>query len=158
MLYHSCGIALHRRHNERNGVSNHRHVDCFLGNLLWRRSEKTANSASLAFVRGIQRWPVNFPHKGPVTWKCFHLMASSWICKSVSFDISFVTSLDNCWSSIALPVTWEIMALIYPNGPRPDVRPAGGPNSFHWKNVKVAVLSCCTKFHEPHVVLEYAHF
>ena len=26
-------------------------------------------SASLAFVRGIHRWPVNFPHKGPVTWK-----------------------------------------------------------------------------------------
>ena len=26
------------------------------------------------------------------------------------------------------------------------------------KNVKLEVLSCCTKFHEPHVVLEYAHF
>ena len=42
--------------------------------------------------------------------------------------------------------------------PRPAVRPAEGPNSFHWKNVKLEVLSCCTKFHEPHVVLEYAHF
>ena len=28
-------------------------------------------SASLAFVRGIHRWPVNFPHKGPVTRKMF---------------------------------------------------------------------------------------
>ena len=28
-------------------------------------------SASLAFVRGIHRWPVNFPHKGPVTRKLF---------------------------------------------------------------------------------------
>ena len=27
------------------------------------------NSASLAFVRGIHRWPVNSPHKEPVTWK-----------------------------------------------------------------------------------------
>ena len=26
---------------------------------------------SLAFVRGIHRWPVNSPHKGPVTWKRF---------------------------------------------------------------------------------------
>ena len=42
--------------------------------------------------------------------------------------------------------------------PRPAVRPAEGPNSFHWKNVKLEVLSCCTKFHEPHVVSEYAHF
>ena len=28
-------------------------------------------SASLAFVRGIHRWPVNSPHKGPVTRKIF---------------------------------------------------------------------------------------
>ena len=32
---------------------------------------KHQSSASLAFVRGIHRWPVNFPHKGPVTWKMF---------------------------------------------------------------------------------------
>ena len=42
--------------------------------------------------------------------------------------------------------------------PRPAVRPAEGPNSFHWKKVKLEVLHCCTKFHKPHVVLEYAHF
>ena len=29
------------------------------------------SSASLAFVRGIHHWPVNSPHKGPVTWKIF---------------------------------------------------------------------------------------
>ena len=28
---------------------------------------KHQSSASLAFVRGIHRWPVNSPHKGPVT-------------------------------------------------------------------------------------------
>ena len=28
-------------------------------------------SASLVFVRGIHRWPVNSPHKGPVTRKMF---------------------------------------------------------------------------------------
>ena len=31
---------------------------------------KVQSSASLAFVRGIHRWPVNSPHKGPVTRKC----------------------------------------------------------------------------------------
>ena len=30
---------------------------------------KHQSSASLAFVRGIHRWPVNSPHKGPVTQK-----------------------------------------------------------------------------------------
>ena len=32
---------------------------------------KHQSSASLAFVWGIHRWPVNSPHKGPVTWKMF---------------------------------------------------------------------------------------
>ena len=40
---------------------------------------KHQSSASLAFVRGIHRSPVNSPHKWPVTRKCFHLMTSSWI-------------------------------------------------------------------------------
>ena len=40
---------------------------------------KHHSSASLAFVRGIHRWPVNSPRKGPVKrGKCFHLMTSSW--------------------------------------------------------------------------------
>ena len=30
---------------------------------------KHQSAASLAFVRGIHRQPVNSPHKGPVTWK-----------------------------------------------------------------------------------------
>ena len=41
---------------------------------------KHQSSASLAFVRRIHRWPVNYPHKWPITWKRFHLMTSSWIC------------------------------------------------------------------------------
>ena len=32
---------------------------------------KHQSSTSLAFVRGIHRWPVNSPHKGPVTRKMF---------------------------------------------------------------------------------------
>ena len=39
---------------------------------------KHQSSASLAFVQGIHRSPVNSPHKGPVTRKYFHLMTSSW--------------------------------------------------------------------------------
>ena len=32
---------------------------------------KHQSSASLAFVQGIQRWPVNSLHKGSITWKIF---------------------------------------------------------------------------------------
>ena len=30
-------------------------------------------------MSGIHRSPMNSPHKGPVVWKCFHLLTSSWI-------------------------------------------------------------------------------
>ena len=43
---------------------------------------KHQSSASLAFVRGIHRGPVNSQHKWPVTRKMFHLMTSSWLCIS----------------------------------------------------------------------------
>ena len=58
------------------------------------------SSASLAFVRGLHRWPVNSPHKGPVTRKMFPfddvimnlvqgkfihvLQRQSWECPRVS--------------------------------------------------------------------------
>ena len=64
-------IPLEWLHNERDGVSNHQPNDC-LHNLLFFKAqtkEKYQSSASLAFVRGIHRWPVNSPHKGPVTRK-----------------------------------------------------------------------------------------
>ena len=47
---------------------------------------KHQSSASLPFVRGIHRWPVNFPHIGPVTRKMFpfddvikYLVHPSWL-------------------------------------------------------------------------------
>ena len=42
---------------------------------------KHQSSASLAFVRGNHRGPVNSPRKWPVTRKCFHLMTSSCVDK-----------------------------------------------------------------------------
>ena len=42
------------------------------------------NSASLTFVRGLHRWPVNCLLKGPVTRKCFHLMTSSCVTGDTS--------------------------------------------------------------------------
>ena len=39
---------------------------------------KHQSSASLAFVRELHRWAVNFPHKWPVTRKIFPLVTSTW--------------------------------------------------------------------------------
>ena len=59
------------RHNERDGVSNHRPLDCLLNRLFRRRSKKLQSSTSLTFVWGIHRWPVNSAHNGQVTRKMF---------------------------------------------------------------------------------------
>ena len=67
-------ITLQWRHNEHDGVSNHQPEpsDCLLNNLFSGADQrKHQSSASLTFVRGIHRWSVNSPHKGPVTRKMF---------------------------------------------------------------------------------------
>ena len=64
-------MALQWRHNERDGVSNHQPQECLRNRFFRRRSKKHQSSASLAFLRGIHRWPVNSPHKVQVTRKTF---------------------------------------------------------------------------------------
>ena len=54
------------RHNECDGVSNHQPHHSSRTD-----QRKHQNSASLAFVMGIHRDPVNSPHQGPVTRKMF---------------------------------------------------------------------------------------
>ena len=62
----------------RDAVSNHQPHDCILTIYSSADQIKHQSSASLSFVGGIHRSPVNSPHKGPVTRKCFQLMTSSW--------------------------------------------------------------------------------
>ena len=48
---------------------------------------KHKSSASLAFVRGILRWPVNSPHKGQSRGKYIHLMTSSWFANMPDYRL-----------------------------------------------------------------------
>ena len=71
-LYHSSFIlSLRWRHNGRDGFSNHQPHDCLLTGYSGADQRKHQSSASLAFVRGIHRGPVNSLHKWPVTRKMF---------------------------------------------------------------------------------------
>ena len=54
---------------------------------------KHQSSASLAFVRGIHRGPVNSPHKGPVTRKWFHLMTSSFVPRERQEHVYLILSI-----------------------------------------------------------------
>ena len=67
--------TLQWRHIGRDSVSYDQPHDCLLNRLFRRRKQtqkrKHQSSASLAFVRGIHRGPVNSPHKWPVKRKMF---------------------------------------------------------------------------------------
>ena len=66
-------ISLVWRHDGRDGVSNHQLHDGLLNRLFRRRLKKTSKLR----VIGLCAVTGEFPHKGPVTRKCFHLMTSS---------------------------------------------------------------------------------
>ena len=83
------------RHNERDGVSNHQPHDCLPNGLFKRRSKKTSKLRVTVFVRGIHRWPVNSPHKGPVTRKMFPF--DDVIMTNYGF--SFVRRQANTWTN-----------------------------------------------------------
>ena len=59
------------RHNESHGISNHRLIDYLLNPLLRRASKETSKLRVTGVCEGNQRWPVDSPHKGPVTRKMF---------------------------------------------------------------------------------------
>ena len=63
--------ALHWRHNDHDGVSNHQPHGCLLSRLFRRRSKKTSKLLVTGLCVGNSPGPVNSPHKGPVTRKMF---------------------------------------------------------------------------------------
>ena len=68
---------------------------------------KNKSSASLAFVRWIHRWPVNSPHKGPVTRKMFPF---DDVIISLHPQIPmrpFIYIAQFCWHGLALSRAWK---------------------------------------------------
>ena len=66
-------LLLRWRHNGRDSVSHHQPHHCLLYLTVYSDADqrKHQSSASVAFVWGIHRGPVNSPHKWPVTRKMF---------------------------------------------------------------------------------------
>ena len=75
---------------------------------------KYQSSASLAFVRGIHRWPVNFPCKGPVTRKMFPfddvIMSTLFKIKLLTFCAGNSPVTDEFPAK--RPVTWSFDVFI----------------------------------------------
>ena len=93
---------------------------------------KHQSSASLAFVWEIHRWPVNCPHKWPVTRKTFPLMTSS--C-SIPTGInkrflSYINLQDDAMSRTRVPLQrseWSSSMAFFGQETR-------GSTSTHWNN------------------------
>ena len=138
-------IALQWRHNGHNGVSNHQPYDCFLNPLPRRRSRKHQSSASLAFVRGIHRGPVNSPHKWPVTRKMFPLddvimvygiliMCSVFVSKGLIISSVFTCS-KSAWKKHCIFTSWY-------KGHINGYETGKALSCSHWKSRFVMMLIC----------------
>ena len=70
-IHHSDAHSLPWHHNERDGVSNHRRLDCLLTRLFRRRSKKTPKLRVAGLCEGNSPVTSEFPLKGPSTRKIF---------------------------------------------------------------------------------------
>ena len=64
---------------------------------------KHQSSASLAFVRGIHRWPGNYPHKGPVTRKMSPFDDAIMFLTFSHFSLHWSASTENRGASACCP-------------------------------------------------------
>ena len=84
---------------------------------------KHQSSVSLAFVRGIHRWPVNSPHKWPVTRKLFPF--DDVIMKSILLGGNATRIQD-----------WEATAKILQWLPKLDIHPSWGEIDLQWSLIE----------------------
>ena len=64
-------FTLRWRHNECAGSFNHRCLHCLFNRLFTHRPKKTSKLRVTGLCEGNSPWPVNSPHKGPVTRDMF---------------------------------------------------------------------------------------
>ena len=102
-------FTLQWRHNERDGVSNHRRLHWFLTVGSGGDRRKHQSSASLAFVRGLHRWPMNSPKKRPVTRKMFPFDDVIVRISIASGRGVWCSSLIKFWWHIYTSMNWVII-------------------------------------------------
>ena len=71
-------VPLQWRHNEHHGMVSQITSIWTVCSVVCSGTLQRKHQSS--FVRGIHRWLLDSPHKGPVTRKCFHLMTSILQC------------------------------------------------------------------------------
>ena len=101
-----CPGALHWRHNDHDGVSNHQPHGCLLNRSFRRRSKKTSKLCVTGLCVGNSPGPVNSPHKGPVTRKMSpfdDVIMSKAIQHSIAHSLSYIEASNPHVSSLRCP-------------------------------------------------------
>ena len=91
-------ITLLLRHNEHDGVSNHRRLDCLLNDLFRRRSKKTTKLRVTGLCEGNPR------KKDQQRRKSFHFMTSSWSPLSQPQTVTLPVNKNNYNCSENVPI------------------------------------------------------
>ena len=87
-------LTLLWRHNGRDDVSNHQPTIVYSTVHVGPDQRKHQNSESLAFVRGIHRWPVNSPHKWSVTRNFVSIL---WRRHAMNYMYGFIDRWGSLW-------------------------------------------------------------
>ena len=124
--------SLQWRHNERDGASNHRRLDCLLNRLFRRRSKKTAKLCVIGFREGYPPVTGGFPSQRASNMK----NASIWWRHYVVFRMGRTMNVKRCFwyfSCVDLfIVIWKFfvwfMWSMYTN-----------PSCFYWNRCKLMV-------------------
>ena len=97
---HNSGVIMSAMASQTTGVSSVYATVCYGVD-----HRKHQCSASLAFVRGIHRWPVNSPHKGPVMRKMLPFHDVIIVVKSIKFSTLTASEIDMFGKLPVQPVT-----------------------------------------------------
>ena len=113
---------------------------CSLNHLFRHRSNKTSQSSvSLAFVREIHRWPMNSPHKLPVTRKMFKfddvIMNHVWLAQLIAGAVTYFQHIK--WETNEMTVTANVLFKLLHNQRKRYVN-----DTFDWlRSITETVIS-----------------
>ena len=118
----SIHCSLQWRHNKRDGVSNHRRLDCLLSRLFWRRSKKTPKLRVTGLCGGnspvtgkftsqttSNESPADY-HQGPAVLTILNKLLEIAFELAVIWDASTLICQSHCMLINAIYCFWNIVA------------------------------------------------
>ena len=136
--YFQFNWPLQWRHNERNGVSNHRSPDCLLNRLFRRRLKERSKLLVTGLCEGNPPVTGGFPSQRASNAEMFPFdMTSSWLPTSRGKRPP-PTVCSEPWPSLAPQWKWNCMTSYVPGSAPPEVEKSVGPTV-----TTATIMKCC---------------